>query len=504
MRKLLGICGSFLFVLSCTLDKLTDTASTFNRDQDNVNSQTDTASDSGTNGNGDGTGGGIVLYTGSISGSIDIQLYREVDSQREMLSWEDSCSSASYSDQGSCETAGETWTPGAYPNSFPFGKLFVGAFYYSETGLPVYVAADIIESPTPTNNFYELEVPVTEGVEEVRVVAVLDYYQDNITGTDEPIGGYPRTIITTEIFTETGVDFSVLSPIYEPRDLYPDEEGAPCKTLQNGTQATIEISGEAEVTGSYLSGDLAVFVMGLGSVGPLFSTSLTPELTEDGAKGDYTLEVCESLGIGVLRGCWDRNQNGMFEPMDLYGSYTEAPNVNGNPITIGYNNLSDYKVDIPLFGSEGGLQLLPFMSISGRVKADPHGGTFDELLADTEATSGSLYVAVLKFRPQGMIAVTDIEEIQSYDYIKIEWEDLQGKSEISYTLMAPKETIVYLWTYIDKAGYSLSNGGTQALPNGYVNESREPVSSFGTDDNGRVITEEEPIEGADMILTIMD
>jgi hypothetical protein len=137
--------------------------------------------------------------------------------------------------------------------------------------------------------------------------------------------------------------------------------------------------------------------------------------------------------------------------------------------------------------------LLPFMSISGRVKADPFDGTFDELLAQTESTSGTLYVAVLKFRPQGMISITDIEDIQSYDLLTFEWEDLQGKSEISYTLMAPKETIVYLWAYIDEGPV-----------NGYVNETQEPVSSYGQDDNGRVITEEEPIEGADMILTIMD
>ena len=60
------------------------------------------------------------------------------------------------------------------------------------------------------------------------------------------------------------------------------------------------------------------------------------------------------------------------------------------------------------------------------------------------------------------------------------WSDVL-KSDFSLT--APKETLIYLWAYIDVDS------------NGYVNESREPVSSGGEDDNGKFPTGNANLEG---------
>ena len=124
------------------------------------------------------------------------------------------------------------------------------------------------------------------------------------------------------------------------------------------------------------------------------------------------------------------------------------------------------------------------MSISGTVSAN---GLFDDITSE-----GTLHIAALKFRPQGSISVSDIEDIQSYDIQTYQWEDLQGKTVVPFTLMAPKETITYLWAYIDTDN------------NGYVNESLEPIASAGEDDNGKFPTGNVNIQGVEMTLTIME
>ena len=455
--------------LACWGDKSSDTATVVQRDQDNVNSQND-SDDSDSDSDDSASDTGMVnISSGVISGGIDIQLYRDtVQGDREILLWEE-----------------------AYPqNTFPFGKLYVGAFFYNAAGLPVYIAADVIEDPQPANNRYELNIEINaDFTNEIRIFAVLDYYQDNITGTDEPIGGYPQGIAISENFSATDIDFSVLSPMYQARE--------PCGTYQNGENRSVIIEGTAFVTDPYTGGDAVTYLMLPGGIGPVASTQMTPVPLTDGsmpgifAEGTYqiegennALEVCEDIGYASLVGCWDRNMNGMFEPLDMYGSYViSGTTQNANPISIKYSDFSGYEVKIPLSGSSG-LRLLPFMSISGTVSAN---GLFDDM-----AFGGRLHIAALKFRPQGSISVSDIEDVQSYDIQTYEWEEIQGKTVVPFTLMAPKETITYLWAYIDVDS------------NGYVNESLEPIASAGEDDNGKFPTGNVNIDGVEMTLTIME
>ena len=390
----------------------------------------------------------FVEMEGSISGTIDIQLYAlGEDGERESISWAE-----------------------AYSGVFPFGKIFVGAYYEDPvSGDYKYVGYDIIENPQPSGNAYSIDLAMTES-QELRVFGVLDYYIDDITGTDEPIGGYNRSIIFEDGLSESNVNFSILSPLHEERP--------PC---DNGR--SIEITGEANITGTYNGGDVAVMLMKPGNIGPIHHTVTTPEVLGGGASGAYRIEACEASGYMILKGIWDYNLNGMFDPMDRYGPYVSQPNESGNPISIAYSNLANYEIQIPL-GDGSGLKLVPFVNLLGSIR--PASGTFDEL-----APQGTLYVAALKYRPNGELSVATVEN-NSYDIQVFQPSDLVGQSSVDWKLTVPSETIAYLWAYIDVES------------NGMLNEAGEPIASGGQDDNGKFPTGSQSTENINMILATME
>jgi len=384
---------------------------------------------------------------GSISGTVDILLYTEgSDGARESISWDE-----------------------AYAGVFPFGKLFVAAYYdHPETGNPVYVAYDIVENPQPSGNPYQLDINLYDP-QDLRVFAVLDYYVDNITGTDEPIGGYNRIIGFEEGMQKTDINFSVLSPLHEERP--------PCD------DGTLEITGDANITETYTGGDVAVVLMQAGNKGPRHYSIVQPEVLGGGASAEYVISPCTSSGYMVLKGIWDNNLNGMYDPFDRAGSYISEPNQSGNPINISYTNLADYEIQIPL-GENSGLKLVPFVNLLGTVQ--PASGLFDEL-----SSTGTLYVAALKYRPEGELSVQDIEE-NSYDMEVFTPSDLAGKDVIDWKLTVPSETIAYLWAYYDQES------------NGMVNEPGEPLASGGEDDNGKFPTGSSSTSNINMILATME
>ena len=119
-------------------------------------------------------------------------------------------------------------------------------------------------------------VDSSHNAEELRVFAILDYYQDNITGSDEPKGGYPRGLAVTEDLNFSDIDFAVLSPVFTERP--------PCETTPAGDPLTVQITGDAVLTETYTDGDVAVFVMLPGGIGPVHSTIATPEISVEGPK----------------------------------------------------------------------------------------------------------------------------------------------------------------------------------------------------------------------------
>ena len=185
----------------------------------------------------------------------------------------------------------------------------------------------------------------------------------------------------------------------------------------------------------------------------------------------------------VLKGIWDHNLNGMYEPFDRSGSYISQPNQSGNPINLSYTNLAGYEIQIPL-GENSGLKLVPFVNLLGTVR--PAQGGFDDL-----STNGTLYVAALKYRPNGELSVQEIEE-NSYDVAVFTAAELAGKEIVDWKLTVPSETIAYLWAYYDQES------------NGVVNEPQEPLASGGEDDNGKFPTGSSSTNDINMILVSME
>jgi hypothetical protein len=384
---------------------------------------------------------------GSISGTVDIVLYTEgEDGEQENISWDE-----------------------AYAGIFPFGKIFIAAYYEDpDTGEYIYLSYDIVENPQPSGNAYQIDISLYEA-QDIRIFGVLDYYVDNITGTDEPIGGYNRAIPFEEGMQQSGVDFTILSPLHKNRP--------PCE------RNTIEVTGEANITETYTGGEIAVVLMQAGNRGPIHHSIVQPEILGGGASAEYIVAPCADSGYMALKGIWDYNLNGMFDPFDRSGPYISEPNLSGNPINVSFTNLSNHEIQIPL-GDSSGLKLVPFVNLLGTIK--PASGTFDDL-----TTGGTLYVTALQYRPNRELTIAELEE-NSYDVEVFPFSELTGQTSIEWKLTVPSETIAYLWAYIDKEG------------NGIVNEPQEPLASGGEDDNGKYPTGSSSTSNIDMILAIME
>lgn len=397
------------------------------------------------------TGDPPPAIQGNLTGGVDVQLYSLTPAgDREFISWGD-----------------------AYPDgNFPFGNIFVGAYYINTLGETVWIGSDVIENPQATSNAFSIDYEL-DLVQEVRVFAILDYNKDLVTGTDEPLGVYPRGIrVDPEESDFSDLNIDVLSPLYEP---IPDCAG--------GVEQ-ITIDGEAIVTSTYEEGDgdVAIILMKVGNVGPIHTQVVTPEPDGNGAVGDYVLYTCpyDSSFPVLLKGIWDNNMNGMFDPIDESGTYIRAPNESGNPITVGFNNLSGYEIQIP-FASSSALNIVPFVQLSGPII--PENGSFNNY-----PEGSKLYMTAMKYRVEQEFSV-DIFEEQAYGTIEYEWEELQNKSFVPWQITVPSQTIAYLWAYIDTDN------------DGMVNEPEEPIAVVAGGEDGRYPTGDESQSDIQMLLT---
>lgn len=386
----------------------------------------------GDGGGGDagGTDGGSTEpepVRGTINGTVTVQLY---DYQTgDSVSWED------------------------YGTDFPFGGIFVGAYQDADGDDPLhYAGQDAIGAPTASDagDTYSLPVEIDEDGT-VRVYAALDWDGDRIIGTDEPRGVWQTEIEITDGTTIDDIDLTIVAPI--------NTGGGPC------AYGTMEVRGDVVLTSSWVDGDVAAMVLTTEGDGPIHSTVDTPVVDGAGASAEYALTTCAESGDRNLVGAWDSNGNGLFDPMDLWGTYISKPDVDGNPITIGAGTLSGYDIQVP-FGDGKGLGIVPFVTASGTLTWS--GGAFDDLPAGTV-----LYAMALKFRPEGETVVADTE---AYDSSTWTSADYAGLSELEWEILVPANSVVFLWFYAD----------TDA--DGIVNEAFEPVGSQGTDTDGRFPT----------------
>tara|TARA_R110000803_G_scaffold112011_1_gene180449 strand:- start:1185 stop:2489 length:1305 start_codon:yes stop_codon:yes gene_type:complete len=369
------------------------------------------------------------LISGTISGTVTVQLYETgLDGERDELDWEDS----------------------AYWNGvgidWPFGAIYVGAYHTNASANADYVGSTVINDAVSVNPYVLYWQAVGEN--SVWVYASIDKYSDLVVGSSDPRGVYPIELPLTEGDSITGADITIIAT-------HRSGTGSACDLLT--------VSGDAEVTVAYESGNVATMIVSTEGNGPYHVTVDSPEATATGATSSHELTSCQSYGDMKIVGAWDQNNDGLFAPDDTWGTYAQS-GVDLNPVTIGATDLTDVNLEIP-FGDTPGVNVVPFVSLSGLVNVT--GGVFDDLPAGT-----TVYVAALKYRPTGGFDITTTDSV--YDMDTFSWPDLTGETNKAFSLTVPAGTTAYLWAYAD------------VDVDGNVNESGEHVASGGADDNGRV------------------
>lgn len=436
---------------------------------------------------------------GSISGTVTVELYIENDDgDREYLSMEE-----------------------AYGTTFPFGAIWVGAYTSNENGVETYYGADTISYPTTSGDDYY--IPIEMNMErDLWVYAVLDYWQDGIINTDDPIGVWPDEVRIEQGTNATDIDIVIVAeyqdfgggtagggggggagPGGDPDtdgdgtpdssdddddgdgipdvddddddgdgipDEYDDDDGwGDYGEWGGGTDCNdVDVSGPVTINEFVPVGaDGMVMLTDTAGSEMIDASWFEAVATSDGASGQYGFDTCDNLGEMNLIGAVDSDANLLIDPADSWGAYVSKPGEDGNPINIEDSDLDDYEVEIPI-GDGSGLNIVPFVQLTGTVSVED--GAFDDL-----ASGSSVYVAALKYRPNHDLTVSSLESI-AYDYDLFEWPDLTGETVKDWRLAVPSSTIVYLWAYVDED------------VDGIINESGEPIASSGEDDAGTLST----------------
>jgi hypothetical protein len=385
----------------------------------------------------DDTGGTVGGFNGTVTGSIQVQLY-DVDGDGEYV----------YKD----------WS--VWDGNFPFGAIWVYAFNTDEsTDDETFFANQSILTPSVDGDDYSMTF--TASAANVRVGAQLDFYNDGIMGTSDPVGIYPDVVSVTDGSTAAGVDITILAYWNNAGGSGGSSGGGGCDGSGGGNgDGSSTISGDIVITEAYAAGDAVAMLMTTGLEGPVAWHWNTPEPSGGGAEGPYTMSVCASGTDYVLQGCWDSNFNSVVESDDKCGPYISEPDVDGNPITVGDENLTEHDIQIPL--GDYSLDLVPFVNLSGSITHD-----------DGAFSGGTVTVGALKYKPSGDFTAADIAEA-AYDYV--EFDTSSGETSLSYSLDVPSNTITYLLAWDNEDGDTL------------INESDEAVGSGSSDDNGRLPT----------------
>jgi hypothetical protein len=228
------------------------------------------------------------------------------------------------------------------------------------------------------------------------------------------------------------------------------------------------ISGLFSLNTPNYNGETAVvMVTDLEGNGPFYVAQAELSPTLIGAEGYYSLEICDELGEMNVIGAYDSNNNGLIDPADTYGAYVSEPDVNGNPLFIGGETLSNHYVQVPLGSgssaesSDSGLNIVPISWFNGIIMPEQGG------LRDYPSGS-TLYVAALLQEPFIDMPISLIES-DSYAYETFEWSDISNLTAIPYSLGLPTGIEIYLWAFVDTDG------------DGLVNETMEPIAPASSD-----------------------
>ncbi len=458
----------------------------------------DTCQDSGT--------GSDTNMDGFLSGMVQVQLYYlNDDGDVEYVSWDEYSS--------------------VYGAAFPFGSIFVTAYAQdSETGETTYYASYTISSPSTSGDAYQLDV-FAAGEESLMVTAVLDQDDDHIIGSFDPLGLYPEPVVVEDGESVDGIDIEVLAQISWSGgggggggddtgnngggggggggggDTGNNGGGGGGGDSGIGGTDTAEggggpdwcygtgILGTVRVQDIYVEeGDLVMaMLLDTDNNGP-YETSGALDLvpTGDGATAEYQICASEAYGEMNLQAAWDSNGNNLLDPSDTWGEYVEG-GASANPILVETTDLLDRNIQIPT--TEGGLSVVPFVTIQGVIRPSDDGGTFDELFESFETYDGEtiIYVVALKYRPNGNLSLEEIED--SYDTVVFQPEDWAGRDELDYTVYVPANSLVYMWAVADME------------PNDVANEPGEPTGTAAGGEDGRLTITTESLENVNISLS---
>ena len=424
----------------------------------------------GEGGGADGVGGGGGSSDGADGGADSMDGGSdsgEVDEWNTFLSGTVRIQLYETNGEGDIEFIG--W-PSSYNGEFPFGDIFVGAIRADlPTDAILELGATSVPEPDPDGNEFTIGMAL-DTTESVLVYGALDYWGNRIIHNNgDPVGNYPTEITVNPGDFIEDLSFTILAPYEDFGGRTAAEVGVSEQRDERSYCDDVEISGVYEVTiDNYEGGNAMAMLMDRDGYGPhdWGEAILTPD-PEGGASGTYSFTTCSDQGYVILRGRWDSNKNGLYDPHDMYGAFAVSPGVNGNPVAVATVNLDDMPIESPLDEDAASVNLVPFVRMSGTL-AVPDG-------FDSFPTGTSVVVAAAKYRFEGDLELEELDE-KAYGYKVFEWPDITGKSSVDWSVVVPANTLLYLWAYADENA------------NGTVNESGEAVASGGDDDNGRFQT----------------
>lgn len=405
----------------------------------------DTAENVPGDGASDDGGSDAPAVSATLSGTVTVALYRtDADGVRRSVSWE--------------EATGGT---------FPYGAIWVTAYTVDDADGQVYRGSDTIAHPSTEPNGYALEAGL-DAPGEVWLYAALDQGRDGIVQPTDPIGIHPEAVQVEDGVELDGLDITILvsadALAWGDTGWSTGGDGGGWGTGSGCDDVTI--SGPVTITADWTGGPGIAVLSSATAFEPYDWDWFTPTPTADGAESAYAIATCAGLGTMNLLAVYDSNGNSLIDPADQWGGWVDGDGADANPVEVGSEDLPDHAIRIPTGEGEGGLEVLPFVELSGTVTVED--GTFDDLPSGTGVT-----VAALRYRPGEDLTASEVAS-QAYDSRSWDWADLEGTASRDFSLYVPASTVVYLWAFADTDG------------DGVVNESGEPVASGGEDDAGTV------------------
>ncbi len=384
---------------------------------------------------------------------------------------------------------------------YPFGAVFVAAYNDPRgNGVEVYRGTTAISAPSFGPNAFEIAATLDEAGQ-VYVYASLDENGNTIIESAEPIGIFPSAVdiedgaVIEDVTIQVVLDWDVWLATWGGGGGGMGGSGGGGTGGSGGSGGTGGSGGSGGSSGTggsgssgsggvgcdlVITGDVVIHSAftgrGLAMLQNTDGTGPTDwawfDAVADGSESSatYTMTTCPDQGAKRLVGAFDSNENGLIDPADTNGAYVSSPGVNGNPITIANTDLVEHTLELPVLVEsedgtlvededvDNGLALVPFVFLTGTITVD--GGSFDDWDSGT-----SLYVTALKYRPQSSVSAASFAS-DAYDTEVFSWSDLTGQSSVSYSLLIPANTTVYLWAYADTDLDQVCNEVSEPVGNG--------------------------------------